>query len=143
VLPPAPTSIPILQYLEGFFLGHPSVGGFLPSKPDIAPLPASRFLYGAGELGSRISEAVMPNLIDGEFGEFSRDLRIRVAFLREITPNNHDGASGFCHISNFLAIALLRVQKEPLRIPKAGAALKLGSLSLIPNRGVDTWLLSS
>ncbi len=139
VLPPVPTSIPILQNLESFLLGHPSVGGLFPSKPDIAPLPTPRFLNGTRELGSRISEAVMPDLIDGELGEFSRDLRIRIAFLRKITPDNHDGACGFCHIFNFLAIALLRVQKEPLRIPKAGVAFKLVALSRTPIREVNSW----
>lgn len=97
VLPPVPARVPILQDCQGILLGHPGMRRLLPLQPDVLPVPSAGFLNGPRQAGPSVSEAVVPDLIDGEIREFSGDFGVGIAFLRQITPNDNNRSSWFSH----------------------------------------------
>ena len=98
-MPPAPPGrIPVLQNGEGVFLGHAGMGRFLTLEPDVPPLPPAGPLDRPRKTGSRIPEAVMPNLVHSEFRKFPGDLGVGVPFFCEIPPDDYDCSRWFCHL---------------------------------------------
>ena len=131
VLPSTPARIPVLQHGHGLLLAHAGVGGLLTLEPDIVPVPPTGRLNGAWQAGSRVSQAVVPDLIDGKVRKFPGDLGIGVALLGEIAPDDDDCSSWFGHFYLMLWFGLHlglfrdRVFSSP-RISKAVPMLNRG-----------------